>query len=84
MSTLVTSKIIRLFVSILTADDKYSLCNRKNLSQPIQMQLSKKQKFFAEFLAAYLKFTSKFEHFEKKNDPHRLCIFEIRDCKTHG
>ena len=66
MSTLVTSKIIRLFVSTLTADDKYSLCNRKNLSQPIQMQLSKKQKFFAEFLAAYVKFTSKFEHFEKK------------------
>ena len=33
-----------------TADDKYSLLKRDNLTQPIQMQLSKKQKFFLNFV----------------------------------
>ena len=33
----------------LAADDKYSLLNRDNSSQPIQMQLSQKQKFFRNF-----------------------------------
>ena len=38
----VICKILRLFVKTLTADDKYSLPNGDNLTQPIQMQLSKK------------------------------------------
>ena len=42
MSLLVLSEILRLFVDILTADDKYSLRNKKNLQQQIQIQLSKK------------------------------------------
>ena len=33
----------------LAADDKYSLLNRDNSTQPIQMQLSQKQKFFRNF-----------------------------------
>ena len=33
----------------LAADDKYSLLNRDNSFQPIQMQLSQKQKFFRNF-----------------------------------
>ena len=33
----------------IAADDKYSLLNRDNSSQPIQMQLSQKQKFFRNF-----------------------------------
>ena len=44
-----------MFANILTADDKHSLLNRDNLRQPIQMQLSKKQKRFPQFLAAFLK-----------------------------
>ena len=39
-------KIIALFLNTLTTD-KYSLLNRDNLSQPILMQLSKKQKFLS-------------------------------------
>ena len=43
------SEILRVFVNTLYADDKYSLGNRKNLSQPIQLHLSKKQKIFCRF-----------------------------------
>ena len=38
-----TRKIVRLFVNILSADDKYSVLNRDNLTQLIQMQLCQKQ-----------------------------------------
>ena len=36
-------------VNTFTADDKYSLLNRDNLTQPIQMHLYGKQKTFSEF-----------------------------------
>ena len=48
-SLLVTQKILRLFVNILTADDKHYLLNRDNLTQPIQIQLSQKQRIFMNF-----------------------------------
>ena len=54
---LVTCKILRLFVNILTASDKYSLLNRDNLTQPIQMCLSEKQKSFSEFFCGFFKST---------------------------
>ena len=43
-SVLVICKILGLFVNTLTTDDKYSLLNRVNLTHPMQMELSKKQK----------------------------------------
>ena len=46
---LVICKILGLFVNALTADDKYSLVNRDNLLQDLQMQLSQKQKHFFNF-----------------------------------
>ena len=55
-----------MFVTILTSDDKCFLLNRDNLRQPIQMQLSEKQKIFSEFCAAILKSRLDFEHFQKK------------------
>ena len=63
---LVICKISRLFPNTLSADGKYSLLNRDNLTQPIQMQLSGKQKTFCEFFAAFLKSRLNFEHFQKK------------------
>ena len=48
-SLLVRCKIWRLFPHTLSADGKYSLLNRDNLTQPIQMQLSRKQKTFSQF-----------------------------------
>ena len=35
----------------MTADDQYSLLNRDNLTQPIQKQLSQKQKAFSELFS---------------------------------
>ena len=65
MSPLVIYKTLGLFINILTADDKYSLLNKDNLAQPIQMQLSKKKSFYKLF-SSFLKCRSNFEHFEKK------------------
>ena len=73
-----------MFVNILTADDKYSLLNRDNLTQPIQMKLSQKQEPFSQISSALLKCTLNLEHFEKKHDPHSLCISEIRDSGKGG
>ena len=67
MSLLVVCERFGLLVDTMTANEKYALCNSENFLQQIQMQLSKKQKTFCEYLAPFLIFTSKFEHFEKKN-----------------
>ena len=51
---LVIWKMLRLFVNTLTADDKYSLLNRDNLTQPIQLQLPQKQKILLNLLLLLL------------------------------
>ena len=48
------------------------------------MQLSKKLKTFPEFFFPFLKSSSYFEHFEKKDDIHSQCISEIIDCQRYG
>ena len=50
----------------MTVDDKYYLFNKDNLTQPIQMQLSKKQEKFSEIFIAFLKSILNFEHLPKK------------------
>ena len=69
-SLLVIYKIVKLFVNALTAVDKHYLLNRGNLTQPIGMQLSQKQKFFSEFIFAFLKSLLIFSHFQKNDDLH--------------
>ena len=59
------------------ADDKYSLLNRDNLTQPIRTQLSQKQKAFSQLFISFSKCTLNFEHFQKKDDPHSWFISEI-------
>ena len=54
----------------MTADGKYSLLNRDNLTQPIPTQLSQKQKAFLIFFLAFSKSTLNFKHFQKKDDLH--------------
>ena len=49
-------KILGLFVNTLTAEKKDYLVNRDNLTQHIQMALSKKQKKFSLFFSSSLKF----------------------------
>ena len=72
-------QISSLFPNTLSVDGKYSLFNRDNLTQPIQMQLSRKQKTFSDFFSAFFKSSLNFEHFLKKDDPHCWCISEITD-----
>ena len=52
----------------MTADDKYSLLNKDNLTQPIPTQFSQKQKAFAQFFLPFSKCILNFEHLHKKDD----------------
>ena len=54
-SPLVIWKISRPFYNTLSADGKYSLFDRDNLTQRIKMQLYRKQKTFSEFFSSFLK-----------------------------
>ena len=74
---LVLCKILRLFLSILTDDDKYCLLYRENLAQAIQILLSQKQKTLSQFFSPFLKSKLNFEHSGKKDDPHSRCISQI-------
>ena len=48
-SLLLSFQILGLLVNTLAADDKYPVLNRDNLTIPIQIQLSHKQKPFSQF-----------------------------------
>ena len=74
---LVLCKILRLLVNTLTDDDKYSLLHRDNLTQPIQILLSQKQKTFSQLSSKNLKPTLNFARFQKKDYPHSRCISQI-------
>ena len=78
-SLLVTWQIWKLFPNTLNADGKYSLLNRENLTQPIQMQLSRKQKTFSEFFCVFLKSSLNFEHFQKKDHSHSWGISKFTE-----
>ena len=62
----------------MAANEKYSVRNRDNLTIPIQMQASEKQKTFSQCFAAFLKARLNFKYIGKKDDPHRFCNAEIR------
>ena len=54
-SVLVIHKILRQFFNILTVDEKYYLVKRDNLTEPIQIQLSQKEKSFSGSFFEFLK-----------------------------
>ena len=80
----VSYEILRLFVNALTADDKYSGSNMKNLQQQFQTALSHKLKTFSLFFIAFLKCAWNFEHFHKKDEYSSLIISEIIDAERRG
>ena len=80
----VICKISRLFPNTLSPDGKYSLLNRDNLTQPIKMILSQKQKTFSQFLCPFLKSSLNFEHSQKKNDSHSRGISNITESEKQG
>ena len=77
-----TGQMVGLLLNTLPADEEYPVLNRDNLTIPIHMQLSQKQKTFSEFFSAFLKSRWNFEHFNKKDDLHRFCNFEITDSEN--
>ena len=52
--------------------------------QPIQIQLSEKQKTFSGFFFAFLKPILSFQHLAKKDDPHSSCISGNTCSEKHG
>ena len=63
-------EILRPFVSTWTVNDKHYLLQRDNLTQPIQIELSQKQRIFSEFFFTFLKSISNLKHVPKKDAPH--------------
>ena len=74
-SLMVILKILTLFVNTFTADDKYSLLNRDNLTQPFQMQLSPKTRSFFSTFIYISEICVKFWIFSKKRWPSWLMYF---------
>ena len=58
----------------MTVDEKQYLLNRDNLTQPIKMHLSQKQKTFSGFFFPFLKSILNFKHLPKKDLPCSWCI----------
>ena len=81
MSLLVTCKILRQLINTSTADGKYFLLKRENLTQPNQMHLSQNKKFFLK-ISCIFEIYIKFWTFLKKYDPDSWCIFKITNSKT--
>ena len=65
-SLLVICKISSLFINTLSVDGKYSLFNKDNLTQPIQMQLSRKEKDFPNFFLHFWNLIQILNIFKKK------------------
>ena len=47
--------------------------------QTIQMLLSPKRNIFPQFFSPFFESALNFKHFQKKEEPHSLCISEITD-----
>ena len=62
-------KILKVFFNALTVHNKHYLLNRDKLTQPIQQELSQKQKDFTQFFFAFLNSLLNFKHLSKKDDP---------------
>ena len=77
-------EILRPFVNGLTADDKYSGTNMKNLRQQFQTPLSPKQKTFSRFFIAFLECPWNLEHFQKKDEYPSLIMSENLDAEWRG
>ena len=47
--------------------------------QQFQMHLSRKENNFPQFFSPFFESALNFEHSQKKDDPHSLCISKITD-----
>ena len=76
---LIRFEILGLFLNTMTTDDNISRRNRDNFVQQIQMQLPQQPKIFSRYFFAFLKSTSNFQYFDKREECHSLTIFDILD-----
>ena len=83
MSALVTSQIFRLFVNMLTPDDKYSRRYIHIFWQQLQTSLCQKGKAFCRFFIAFLKCAWNLTHCEKKEEHPSVIITEIIASERH-
>ena len=81
-SLLLTCQILGNLVNTLGDDEKYPVPNRDNLTIPIQMQLSQKQKTISDFFAKCLKSRLNFKHFDQKVTPIDFPFSKLRNPKT--
>ena len=58
--------ILRLFLNLLTVNDKHYMLNSDNVTQPIQIELSQKEKICYEFFFAFLKSILNLKHLPRK------------------
>ena len=83
-SLLVICKISRLFPNTLSADGKYSLFNRDNLTQPIWMQVSQIQTIFSKLFLDFWNLVQILNIFNEKDDSHSWGIAEITESEKQG
>ena len=77
-----TCKILALLLNTLAEDEKYPVLNTDNLTIPIQMQSSDKEKKFSQFFAGFFKSIWNLECFDSKDDPHTFCISDTTDSEN--
>ena len=77
-------EILRSFVNALTADDKYSGSNMRNLPQQFRTPATQKQNTFSGLFNDFLKCAWNLEHFQKKDEYRSVIISEIIDAKRRG
>ena len=63
-------KILRLFVNILTVDEKHYMVNRDNLTRPVQIQLYQKEKTVFELFFTFFESILNFKYLPTKDDLH--------------
>ena len=81
-SLLLTWKILGLLVNTLASDEKYPALNRDNLTIPMQMQLSQKEKIFLHFLLNFWNLNSILNFLKKKMTVTAFVFPKLRTLKT--
>ena len=80
-SPLLTCQVLGLLVSTVAAGGKYPVLNTENLTIPLQMQLSQKQKCFSQFFSTVLKFALKLNILKKKMTLIDFLLSKLRTMK---
>ena len=79
---LVDMEVLGLLGDTLASDEKYPVLNRDYWTIPIQLQLSKKQKTFSQFFAAFLKTSWNLNASKKKMSLIAFVFPKLRTTKT--